>query len=121
VGRVKGSGLGLAPFMTPQTEREDGFEKGAQSHMGPWANQFLKLPGYLFSLPLTHNCATGFTVKESNSRNKCEKDDYPLPTWDLAECVELKLSVSCGHNQEMNGRALVSDESMSFPTLASSE
>lgn len=35
VGRVKGNGLGLTPFMTPQTEREDGFEKGAQTHMGP--------------------------------------------------------------------------------------
>ena len=34
VGRVKGNGLGLAPFVTPQTKQEDGFEKGAQPHTG---------------------------------------------------------------------------------------
>lgn len=57
-------------------------------------------------LPLTHNYATGFTLKDSSSRNRCEKDGHPLTTWDLAERAELKLSVSCGHNQERNGEHL---------------
>lgn len=32
VGRVKGNGLGLTPFMTPQSKQEDGFEKGSDPH-----------------------------------------------------------------------------------------